>query len=310
MSDQKPLRIGTRGSPLALAQAHEVQELLCTNKSLMNMENIPVIKIIKTTGDRVLDRPLKEIGGKGLFSKEIDEALIYNEIDIAVHSMKDLETIIPSGIILAATMKREDPRDVFISRLAASIDELPIGSTIGTSSLRRQAQILKRRPDLVVKPFRGNVQTRMKKMKDGEVDATLLALAGLKRLKIVNITMEILNPDIILPAVAQGAIGITCREEDTAILTKLKALNHGPTWKRITAERTMLAALDGSCRTPIGGLANIDLNGILTLKGILANEDGSKMFTALKEGPAEEAEAIGNNVGTKLRRLAGKEFPI
>jgi hydroxymethylbilane synthase len=310
MSDQKPIRIGTRGSPLALAQAHEVQEKLCATKSLMTMKSIPVIKTIKTTGDIVLDRPLKEIGGKGLFSKEIDEALICNKIDIAVHSMKDLETLIPSGIILAATMEREDPRDVFISQLAASLDDLPPGSTIGTSSLRRQAQILNRRPDIVVKPFRGNVQTRMKKIEDGEVDATLLALAGLKRLKIADMTMEILNPEIILPAVAQGAIGITCRAEDTNTLAMLKALNHTPTWRRITAERAMLAALDGSCRTPIGGLANIGLDGTLSLKGMLANEDGSKIFTALKVGPVEEAEAIGNNVGMELRRLAGTELPI
>ena len=308
MPDPKPLRIGTRGSPLALAQAYEVRNRLCIIEPLIAKSTMPIIKTIKTTGDKVLNRPLKEIGGKGLFSKEIDEALINNDIDIAVHSMKDLETIIPSGIILAATLKREDPRDVFISQLATNLDELPSGSIIGTSSLRRQAQVLNRRPDLVVKPFRGNVQTRVQKMKDGEVDATLLALAGLKRLKITDITMEVLNTDDILPAVSQGAIGITCRTEDLVSLTKLRKLNHTPSWQRITAERAMLAELDGSCQTPIGGLADISLDGKMSLKGILANENGSKVFAAIKTGLVEEAEAIGIEVGKKLRRLAGPEF--
>ena len=193
MSDPKPLRIGTRGSPLALAQATEVQKRLCAVEPLMDNGKMPIIKTIKTSGDKFLDQPLKEIGGKGLFSKEIDEALICDKIDLAVHSVKDLETLLPNGITLAAVIKREDPRDVFISQLAKSIDDLPSGSIIGTSSLRRQAQILRRRPDLVVKPFRGNVQTRIQKLKDGDVDATLLALAGLKRLKIANIATEILD---------------------------------------------------------------------------------------------------------------------
>jgi hydroxymethylbilane synthase len=269
---------------------------------------MPIIKTIKTTGDKILDRPLKEIGGKGLFSKEIDESLLQNNIDIAVHSMKDLETLIPNGIILAATMEREDPRDVFISQLALSLDKLPPGSIIGTSSLRRQAQILNLRPDIIVKPFRGNVQTRMQKMNDGEVDATLLALAGLKRLKIADMTMEILQPDIILPAVGQGAIGVTCRTEDMVSLTKLRTINHKPSWQRIIAERAMLATLDGSCQTPIGGLASLDLDGKLSLKGILANEDGSKIFTTIKEGLAVDAKAIGTNVGKELRRLADVDF--
>ncbi len=308
MPDPKPLIIGTRGSPLALAQAFEVREQLCLGEPLMTKSTLPIIKTIKTTGDKVLDRPLKDIGGKGLFSKEIDEALIQKKIDIAVHSMKDLETLMPSGIILAATMEREDPRDVFISQLATNLDELPSGSIIGTSSLRRQAQVLNRRPDLLVKPFRGNVQTRLKKMKDGEVHATLLALAGLKRLKIADMTMEILKTDDILPAVGQGAIGITCRAEDTISLNKLRVINHMPSWQRITAERAMLAILDGSCQTPIGGLAEIGIDGEMSLKGILASEDGSQVFASSKSGRVEEAESIGTKVGMKLRRLAGPEF--
>ncbi|MEE2698304.1 MAG: hydroxymethylbilane synthase [Pseudomonadota bacterium] len=308
MSDPKPLRIGTRGSPLALAQATEVQKRLCAVEPLMDNGKMPIIKTIKTSGDKFLDQPLKEIGGKGLFSKEIDEALICDKIDLAVHSVKDLETLLPNGITLAAVIKREDPRDVFISQLAKSIDDLPSGSIIGTSSLRRQAQILRRRPDLVVKPFRGNVQTRIQKLKDGDVDATLLALAGLKRLKIANIATEILDPDIILPSVGQGAIGITCRNEDADILTMLTKINHSTSWLCVEAERAMLKSLDGSCRTPIGGLADSKLDGTMNLKGLLANEDGSKVFKASKVGPAIEAKAIGAHVGMKLLRLAGSEF--
>ena len=310
MIDLTPIRIGTRGSPLALAQANEVRERLCAAEPLMAEKLTPIIKTITTTGDEVLDRPLKDIGGKGLFTKEIDEALLNNSVDLAVHSIKDLETWMPDGIKLAAIIEREDPRDVFISQKAASLDELPLGSTVGTSSLRRQAQILSHRPDLLVKPFRGNVQTRLKKLEKGEVDATLLALAGLKRLGMEKMATEILDPNIILPAVAQGAIGITCRSEDTFIITKLKTLTHGPSWWRVTAERTMLAALNGSCRTPIGGLAKLGPDGALSLKGVLAWEDGSKIFKAAKTGPASEAEAIGNSVGEELRLLAGLDFPV
>ena len=310
MKDLTPIRIGTRGSPLALVQANEVRKCLCANEPLMAKQAIPIIKTIKTTGDKVLDLPLKDIGGKGLFSKEIDKALLDNQVDLAVHSMKDLETRIPGGIKLAAIMEREDPRDVFISQIAASLDELPLGSIIGTSSLRRQAQILRRRPDLVVKPFRGNVQTRIKKLENGEIDATLLALAGLKRLGIANVATEILDSDIILPAVAQGAIGITCRANDKIVITRLKALNHKPTWQRIMAERKMLAVLDGSCHTPIGGLAKLGPDGDLILKGVLTNEDGSKFFKALKTGPAKKADAIGTDVGKELRYLAGPDFLV
>ncbi|MBL6959263.1 MAG: hydroxymethylbilane synthase [Rhodospirillales bacterium] len=309
MTDSFPLRIGTRGSPLALAQAHEVRDRLCAADPALAGDDMLAIEIIKTTGDKVLDRPLADVGGKGLFSKEIDEALLDGRVDLAVHSMKDLETWLPGGIALASVLEREDPRDVFISHKAASLDALPEGSVVGTSSLRRQAQILRRRPDLRVETFRGNVQTRIRKLNDGEADATLLALAGLRRLGMAEVATEILEPDILLPAVAQGAVGVTCRVDDTAISARLQALNHTPTWQRVAAERAMLAALDGSCRTPIGGLAEIDESGTLTLRGLVAKADGSELFETARTGPANEAEALGRDAGEELRRRAGPDFP-
>lgn len=300
MTDAPILRIGTRGSPLALAQAHEVQGLLAT----METE----IVVIKTTGDRVLDRPLADIGGKGLFSKEIDEALLDGRVGIAVHSMKDLETRLPGGIVLAAVLEREDPRDVFISHKASSLDGLAAGSVVGTSSLRRQAQILGRRPDLRVVPFRGNVQTRMQRLKDGDADATLLALAGLKRLGLADAATMILDPDVLVPAVGQGAIAITCRDGDSAAMASLAALDHAPSRSRIAAERAMLAALDGSCRTPIGGLAEIGENGALTLRGLVARADGTEIIETTRTGPATEAEALGRDAGEELRQRAGPDF--
>ncbi len=299
MDDSPILRIGTRGSPLALAQTHEVQGLLGAETEIVE---------IKTTGDKVQDRPLADIGGKGLFTKEIDEALVDGRVDLAVNSMKDLETWLPDGIILAAVLEREDPRDAFISHKASSLDDLAAGSVIGTSSLRRQAQILNRRPDLRVEAFRGNVQTRMKKLKDGEADATLLALAGLRRLGMADAATEILEPDVLLPAVAQGAIGITCRDNNDRVLEILAGLNHQQTWDRITAERAMLAALDGSCRTPIGGLAEIGDDGTLTLRGLIAKADGSEIIETMRNGPVADAEAMGRDAGEELRSRAGPGF--
>ena len=300
MDEIPKIRIGTRGSPLALAQAQQVQGLL----GAMETE----IVVIQTTGDTVLDRPLADIGGKGLFSKEIDEALLDGRIDIAAHSTKDLETRMPDGIVLAVFLEREDPRDAFISDKADSLDTLPAGSVVGTSSLRRQAQILARRPDLRVESIRGNVQTRIKKLADGEADATLLALAGLKRLGMADVAAEILEPDILLPAVGQGAIGITCRDGDITALESVAGLNHGPSWNRVMAERAMLAALDGSCRTPIGGLAEINEDGVLTLRGLVAKADGSEIITATRSGPVSIAEALGRDAGEELRLRAGPDF--
>jgi len=298
MTDAQPLRIGTRASPLALAQAHEVQGLLGPTS----------IVEIKTTGDKVLDRPLKEIGGKGLFSKEIDEALLAGRIDLAVHSLKDLETWLPEGTCLAAILEREDPRDVFVSPKADSLDALPSGSVIGTSSLRRQAQILHRRNDLSVEVFRGNVQTRMKKLGDGVVDATLLALAGLNRLGLADVATEILDTDVLLPAVAQGAIGIMCRADDETTLASLTALDHRLSRYRISAERAMLEALDGSCQTPIGGLAEIDDDGRLTLRGLVARADGSDVLTGSRSGSVTDAVELGRDLGDELRQRAGPDF--
>jgi len=300
MNDNPILRIGTRGSPLALAQAHQVQGLLAPLET--------EVVIIKTTGDKVLDRPLADIGGKGLFSKEIDEALLDNRVDIAVHSTKDLETWMPDGIVLPVFLEREDPRDAFISDKADSLDDLPAGCIIGTSSLRRQAQILARRPDLRVEPFRGNVQTRLKKLADGEADATLLALAGLNRLGMADVAAAILEPEVLLPAVGQGVIGITCRDGDPAALEIVSTLNHAPSWDRVTAERAMLLALDGSCRTPIGGLAEIDEGGIMTLRGLVARADGSEIIETSRRGPAADAEALGRDAGEELRGRAGPDF--
>ena len=300
MTDPPTLRIGTRGSPLALAQSHEVQGLLAPEAT--------ELVVIKTTGDKVQDRPLADIGGKGLFTKEIDEALRDRRVDLAVHSMKDLETWLPDGIAVAAVLKREDPRDVFISEKADSLENLPAGSLVGTSSLRRQAQILARRPDLRVEPFRGNVQTRIRKLKAGEADATLLALAGLRRLGMADVATEILGTDVMLPAVAQGAIGITCRGADDRVLERLATLNHAQTWDRITAERAMLAALDGSCRTPIGGLAEIGEDGALTLRGLIAKANGTEIIETTRNGPAADAEALGRDAGEELRKRAGSGF--
>jgi hydroxymethylbilane synthase len=300
MDEIPKIRIGTRGSPLALAQAQQVQGLL----GAMETE----IVVIQTTGDTVLDLPLADIGGKGLFSKEIDEALLDGRIDIAAHSTKDLETRMPDGIVLAVFLEREDPRDAFISDKADSLDTLPAGSVVGTSSLRRQAQILARRPDLRVESIRGNVQTRIKKLADGEADATLLALAGLKRLGMADVAAEILEPDILLPAVGQGAIGITCRDGDITALESVAGLNHGPSWNRVMAERAMLAALDGSCRTPIGGLAEINEDGVLTLRGLVAKADGSEIIKATRSGPVSIAEALGRDAGEELRLRAGPDF--
>ncbi len=280
---------------------------MAAHPSLAESGALEVVKIT-TTGDRVTDRPLADIGGKGLFSKEIDEALLDGRVDFAVHSMKDLETWLADGIVLGAVLEREDPRDVFISPKARSLDELPPGSVIGSASLRRQAQILHRRPDIKVVPFRGNVATRLRKLEAGDVDATLLALAGLRRLDMADAATQILEPDQLLPAVAQGAIAITCRGGDTRILEILDAINHPPSAARVTAERAMLAALDGSCRTPIGGLAEIAGNGDLTLRGLVARPDGSELMDATRSGPSADAENLGRDVGEELRQRAGPDF--
>jgi hydroxymethylbilane synthase len=256
MPDQdRPLRIGTRGSPLALAQAFETRDRLMAAHGLP--ESAFQIEVIKTTGDRVQDRSLSEIGGKGLFTKEIEEALQDSRIDIAVHSMKDAPTWRQSGLVLSTYLEREDVRDAFLCDSYSEVDKLPVGAVVGTSSLRRRAQLLARRPDLQTVEFRGNVQTRMKKLADGVADATFLACAGLNRLGHKEPMIRPIEPDVMLPAVAQGAIGIEVREADVDTIELLVPLDDAPTRKLLEAERAFLTALDGSCRTPLAGLANL-----------------------------------------------------
>ena len=304
------LRIGTRGSPLALAQSESVRAALCALHPGLEIE----LETIRTTGDRFIDRDLSEIGGKGLFTKEIEEALIAGQVDIAVHSMKDVPTWLPAGLGIFCLLEREDPRDVFISPVASGLGGLEPGATVGTASLRRKAQILNSRPDLVVVPLRGNVHTRIEKIERGEADATLLALAGLKRLGIAEGAGTVLATEEMLPAVGQGAIGIECRAEDARVRELIAPLNHAPTVARVTAERAALAALDGSCRTPIAALAEFegadegDGAGALALKVLIAKPDGSVLFDTRRRGPAAAAEAMGRDAGRELRKTAGPGF--
>jgi hydroxymethylbilane synthase len=306
-SDSPLLRIGTRGSPLAMAQALEARDRLAAAVPALAPAGAMEVVEIKTTGDAILDRPLAEVGGKGLFTKELDAALLDDRIDIAVHSVKDVETFLPDGVVLAACLEREDPRDAFLSLKAPSLAELPAGSVVGSASLRRQAQILNRRPDLKVTLIRGNVQTRLAKLAEGACDATLLALAGLNRLGMAAKASAVLSPEEMLPAVGQGAIGITCRAGDMAALEFLAAVDHAETNVRIRAERALLAALDGSCRTPIGGLAEIS-GGRLRLRGLVAKADGSAMYETEREGSPADAEALGDDAGRELRARAGDDL--
>src|SRR5512134_81900 len=298
------IRIGTRGSPLALAQTDLVRARIEALPALVDAATVEIV-VIRTTGDKVLDRPLADVGGKGLFSKEIDEAMLAGAIDLAVHSVKDLPTWLPAGLTLGAVLAREDPRDVLIAPVPRILD-LPHGAVVGTSSPRRQAQVLARRPDLRVVPLRGNVHTRLRKLAMGEVTATLLARAGLRRLGLGD-TGVVLEADEMLPAVGQGAIGVTCREDDSEMRALTAALSDEAAGIEIAAERAMLAALDGSCRTPIGGLARASAAG-LHLRGLVAQPDGRRIFTGERHGSCKDAEAIGADLGGELRRRAGPGF--
>ena len=298
-------RIGTRGSPLALAQAHMVQALLAAAHGVP--KEAVEIRVIKTTGDAIQDRPLAEVGGKGLFTKEIEQALLDNEIDLAVHSSKDMVTVLPNGLVLAACLEREDARDVLVSNTAKSIAELRKGATMGTASLRRQAQVKLQRPDINIVPLRGNVGTRLQKISEGVADATILALAGLKRLGMADKATAILDPQHFLPAVGQGAIGIEIRESDAATRAVVGAINHAATLTALIAERAFLAVLDGSCKTPIAGHATID-GGVLSFRGLIAKPDGSAFFEASRKGPVTEAVKLGADAGNELRQRAGADF--
>ncbi|MGE0055821.1 MAG: hydroxymethylbilane synthase [Hyphomicrobium sp.] len=290
MQASPTLTIGTRGSPLALAQAYEVRDRLVAAHGL-KPDDI-AIRIIKTTGDQVLDRPLAEIGGKGLFTKEIEDALLANEIDLAVHSMKDMQTVLPDGLMLGATLPREDVRDALLSLKYKSLDEVPPGSVVGSSSLRRQAQLLNVRPDLTVVGFRGNVQTRLKKLEDGVAAATFLAVAGLRRLKLQDRITAIIPTEQMLPAVAQGAIGIETRAGDLKVADYIAPLNDPPTADAVTAERAFLRKLEGSCRTPIAGLAELR-DGTLWFRGQVLSPDGKASYRVQRSGPPQTATELG-----------------
>lgn len=293
------LVIGTRGSKLALAQAEEVKGLLIAAHDHLNEDNIE-IKVMSTRGDRVQDRNLSEIGGKGLFTEEIEEALYKGEIDIAVHSLKDMPTRLPQGLELVCYLEREDVKDAFLSAKASSLLDLPNGAILGTSSLRRKAQALSLRPDLKVVNFRGNVQTRLKKLDNNVADATFLAMAGLNRLGIADNRVKPINTAEILPAVAQGAITIEIASKNDVMRSLLKPLNHLETELRVRAERTMLDILDGSCRTPIAGLATIK-DDILTLEGRVLDEDGTNDRKKSVSGNKNDPESIGRELGQLLK---------
>jgi hydroxymethylbilane synthase len=300
-----PLRIGSRGSPLALVQARSVRARLAV--ALGVDEAAIELVVIRTSGDAIQDRPLAEVGGKGLFTKEIEEALLGGRIDLAVHSAKDMPTFSQPGLMLAACLEREDPRDVFISRKAASLAELPQGATLGTASLRRQAIAKRLRGDLRVVPLRGNVETRLRKLDAGEVDATLLAIAGLKRLGLARHATRIMSAEEFLPAVAQGAIGIEAREGDARTRELLARVDHADTSTAIACERAFLAELDGSCKTPIGGHAIVS-GDTVEFRGLIARPDGTAAHDIAGHGSRNDAVTIGADAGRELKHRAGPGF--
>ena len=304
-SPSSPLRIGTRGSPLALAQAYETRKRL-TNALNISEDSFEIV-VISTSGDRILDRPLKEVGGKGLFTKEIEQDMLDGKIDIAVHSMKDMPVEQPDGLTLGCYLPREDVRDAFVSSRYKNVNELPSGSKVGTSSLRRKAQLKFSRPDLEVVEFRGNVQTRLKKLKDGVATCTFLAMAGLNRLGLGKVAQSTLNPNQMLPAIAQGAIGIEWREEDEQISDMLKKIHHKETGQRLNTERAFLAELDGSCQTPIAGLAIIE-GSSLKFTGQVLRTDGSESISETAFGDIEDGPRLGREMAQKILSQAGPEF--
>jgi hydroxymethylbilane synthase len=307
MTDRPLLRIGTRGSALALAQVAEVAAALrAAHAELAAPEAIETV-IIRTSGDKVQDRPLADIGGKALFTKEIDEALSQGRIDMAVHSGKDIETLLPPGLVIAACLPREDPRDAFLSPRAASLSALPNGASVGTSSPRRTAQLRHERPDLRIVPLRGNIDTRLRKLDAGETDAAVLALAGLKRLGLEARATMIMSYEEMLPAPAQGAIALECRAGDERAALYLAAIDHAPTSICVAAERAFLAALGGDCRTPVAALAWIE-DGVLKFRAALFKPDGSARLAAARDGTASEAQALAADAARDLFGRAGPGF--
>ncbi len=304
-SPARPLKIGTRGSPLALWQAHEVRRLL--GEAFALPEAAFQIVVIKVTGDQIQDKALREIGGKGLFTREIEEALLDGGIDIAVHSMKDMPTVQPDGLVLDCYLVREDVRDAFVSPGHAGIADLPQGAVVGSSSLRRRAQLALRRPDLQLVEFRGNVQTRMRKLEEGVAHATFLAMAGLNRLGMAHVARGPIAVEEMLPAVAQGAIGVERRVADGRVAGLLARVHDRETGERLAAERSFLARLDGSCETPIAGLAVIE-GGDLWLRGELLRPDGSASVAGGLRGPVADGAAIGRALAADLLGRAGPGF--
>ncbi len=301
----RPLNIGTRGSPLALAQAHETRDRLAAAFGLPS-EAFQIV-VIKVTGDQIQDRALKDIGGKGLFTREIEEALLAGSIDIAVHSMKDMPTLQPEGLLLDCYLPREDVRDAFVSQDYATLEDLPQGATVGSSSLRRRAQLAHRRPDLHLVEFRGNVQTRLKKLGDGVAAATFLAMAGLNRLSMTHVARSAIDPDQMLPAVAQGAIGVERRADDARTKALLNAIHHHETGLRLAAERAFLLHLDGSCETPIAGLAVLE-GETLRLRGEILRPDGTQVLAGERHAPAWSGAEMGQELAADLLKQAGPGF--
>ena len=303
----RPLRIGTRASPMALAQTGFVRDRLVeANPELAHPGALELVPVT-TVADKVLDRPLAQIGGKGLFTKELEQALLGGAIDLAVHSMKDVETWLPDGLVLASILPRDDPRDAFLSPHAARLADLAPGSRVGTSSLRRAAQVLARRPDLAIVPLRGNANTRLRRLAEGACDATLLALCGLERLGLAGQARDVMSVEAVLPAVAQGALGIECRAGDADLIARLARVACPLTTAALAAERAMLAELDGSCRTPVAGLAEIEA-GRLSLRGILFMPDGSAQWSTRRAGAVADAAAIGRAAGADLKAQAGPAY--
>jgi hydroxymethylbilane synthase len=301
----KAYRIGTRGSPLALAQAHE------TRDRLMLAHGLPAeafeIVVLSTKGDRVTDRPLSEIGGKGLFTAELENQLLSGELDLAVHSSKDMATRLPDGLEIMAYLPREDIRDAFVSHKAASLTALPDGAMVGTASLRRQALVRMIRPDLQVKIFRGLVDTRLRKLAEGDADATLLAFAGLKRLGKPDVATEVLDPTIFPPAPAQGAICIEARSDNDAMRKLLESVNHADTFAAVSCERAFLEVLDGSCRTPIAGYALVE-GDVVRFSGMILTPDGQTHHSIVSDGNLSKAIDIGHKAGQAVRDRAGPDF--
>jgi hydroxymethylbilane synthase len=305
----RPLRIGTRGSAMALYQTNLVRDRLIAAHSELAAAGMVEVVVIRTTGDRVQNRLLAEIGGKGLFTKEIEEALLDRRIDLAVHSLKDMETVLPPGLVIACVPPRDDPRDALVTRDGSRLAGLPKGARVGTAALRRRAQLLRYRGDLDVVPIRGNVDTRLGKLAAGEFDALVVALSGLARLGREAAVSEIIPTDIMLPAVGQGALAVETRADDTVAREALAPLHHAVSAACVAAERAMLAALDGSCRTPIAGYAELT-GDRLKLTAVLLSPDGSAERRAQESGPASDPEALGRALGGKLRAGAGPEFGL